>query len=284
MGFPMNSHNGLCTLHHSGLIATKLRMMPMQDLSTPPDIARQRTRPPRPHCGNTMHQYQVSAPIPWSMSVGRIPWRSASGWASVYPPKRNGKRPPAVPMAVATLGETSGTSRKPTAPVIGQDEPSTFRAERTGTPFGSKVRARRLQKRRASRGKCSPCRSPAFQKVQAPTACTTWQATSRSGYRIGITRTTTKTRRCQILRVLLVERSKRCAVDPGSSRRSVFAQATETGAPWTVAPVAQDFDVRWTPISGNSTSSWQQILNPFDPHDRHDDPHTFFIVGKVVDQ
>ena len=48
------------------------------------------------------------------------------------------------------------------------DEPSTFRAERTGMPSGSRARERRFQKRRASRAKCSPCRSAAFQKASSP--------------------------------------------------------------------------------------------------------------------
>ena len=72
----------------------------------------------------------------------------------------------------------------------------------------------------------------------------TWQATSLNGCRIGITRTTIKTGLSQILRDPRAERSKPCAADPGSSRLSVFAQATETGARWTAAPAAQDFAAR----------------------------------------
>ena len=88
--------------------------------------------------------------------------------------------------------ETSGTSRRPTAPAIGQDEPSTFRAERIGKRFGSRVKGRRFQKRRAYGAKCSPCRSRAFQKAQVPMDYMTWQAMSQNGYRIGITPTTIK--------------------------------------------------------------------------------------------
>ncbi len=161
--------------------------------------------------------------------------------ANAFQPRRNGKRPRAAPMAVATLGETSGTSEKPTAPAIGQGELSTFRAERTGMPFGSRATEHRLQKKKGSKAKCSPCRSAVFPRASARTACTIWQATSRNGCRIGITRTTTKRPPSKIPRDLLTERSKRCGADPGSNRLSAFARVIETGARWTAAQAAQDF-------------------------------------------
>src|SRR5262249_50304307 len=182
----------------------------------------------------------------------KTPWPTVLGWANVSRPKRNGRRPRAVPMAVATRGETSGTSRRQTAPAIGQGEPSTFRAERTGMRFGSRGRVRRFQRRRASEAKCSPCRSRAFQKVQVPMDSMTWQAMWPNGCRIGITPTTTKRPLSQILRALLAGRSKRCAGGPGSSRQSVFAQAIGTGERWTVVPAARDFGARKTRFSSRS--------------------------------
>jgi len=99
-----------------------------------------------------------------------------------------------------------------------------------------------ISKKKGSKATCSLCRSAVSPRASARTDCTTWQATSRNGCRIGITRTTTERPPSQIPRDLRAGRLKRCGADPGSNRLSVFARVIGTGAQWTAAPAAPVFD------------------------------------------